>query len=283
MDIKKEPDDILDVHVKKETDDDVFYNDNAIDYAPYFTAKTEKMDVEEDSVFQQNMADLQDYGDLFNVKEMKHDLDLDVKQQENLEQYLIDNQPLDAEVYELAPMFEDELVLDVKRERASTSFTASSSGVSDMDVLSPDVKMEPDEGHHTGDELTQEDVDLIEVLWKQDVDMGFSLEDPIQPEGPQATKVLSDEIDNELKKAQENLLKKKDEKAEREKVEIEKVKVSLLDSEIKEDDPWAGLSYTVDTETGKWCTTHLKEGAGGVDCKIFVNFFINRNFILGII
>ncbi|XP_037297718.1 segmentation protein cap'n'collar isoform X2 [Manduca sexta] len=252
MDIKKEPDDILDVHVKKETDDDVFYNDNAIDYAPYFTAKTEKMDVEEDSVFQQNMADLQDYGDLFNVKESKHDLDLDVKQQENLEQYLIDNQPLDAEVYELAPMFEDELVLDVKRERASTSFTASSSGVSDMDVLSPDVKMEPDEGHLTGDELTQEDMDLIEVLWKQDVDMGFSLEDPIQPEGPQATKVLSDEIDNELKKAQENLLKKKDEKAEREKVEIEKVKVSLLDPEIKEDDPWAGLSYTVDTETGEY-------------------------------
>ncbi|PZC72123.1 hypothetical protein B5X24_HaOG211909 [Helicoverpa armigera] len=137
-------------------------------------------------------------------------------------------------------------------------------------------------------------MDLIEVLWKQDVDMGFSLEDPVQPEGPTATKVLGDEIEKELKLAEEKIVKKNEEKAEIEKVkaslldpeikeegptatkvlgdeiekelklaeekivkkneekaEIEKVKASLLDPEIKEDDPWAGLSYTVDTETGK--------------------------------
>ncbi|XP_050556996.1 segmentation protein cap'n'collar isoform X6 [Spodoptera frugiperda] len=91
------------------------------------------------------------------------------------------------------------------------------------------------------------DMDLIEVLWKQDVDMGFSLEDPMQPEGPTATKVLGDEIEKELKLAEEKIVKKNEEKAE-----IEKVKASLLDSEIKEDDPWAGLSYTVDTETGEY-------------------------------
>lgn len=91
------------------------------------------------------------------------------------------------------------------------------------------------------------DMDLIEVLWKQDVDMGFSLEDPMQPEGPHATKVeLDDQIDKELKLAEEKIQKKKEETEK-----IEKVKASLLEPE-KEDDPWAGLSYTVDTETGEY-------------------------------
>lgn len=259
MQIKKEQDSEEDlvVRVKKERDDDDLYSDNAIDdFVPYFSAKAGKMEVgEPNSVFHQNLADLQDYEELFDdVKELKNDLEyLDVKQQqENLEQYLLENTPLDTEVYELAPMFEEELVLGVKRERASTSFTsASSSGVSEMDTSSssadmPDVKLEPDEGHHSGDELTQEDMDLIEVLWKQDVDMGFTLEDPVQPEGPQATKVeLDDQIDKELKAAEEKIQK---ERVETE--EIEKVKASLL--EEKEDDPWAGLSYTVDTETGEY-------------------------------
>ncbi|KPJ09363.1 hypothetical protein RR48_01715 [Papilio machaon] len=159
--IKKEPDlepDLLDVKVKKENDSDL-YSDNAIDFVPYFTERSEKFEIDEpNSVYHQNLADLQDYNDMFDdMKELKNDLDLDIKQQQdNLEQYLLENTPLDAEVYELAPMFEEELVLDVKRERASTSFTsASSSGVSEMDV-SIDVKLEPDEGHHSGDELTQE-------------------------------------------------------------------------------------------------------------------------------
>ncbi|KPJ00448.1 hypothetical protein RR46_07038 [Papilio xuthus] len=166
MMIKKEPDlepDLL-VNVKKENDSDL-YSDNAIDFVPYFTDRTEKFEIDEpNSVYHQNLADLQDYNDMFDVKELRNNLDLDVKQQENLEQYLLENTPLDAEVYELAPMFEEELVLDVKRERASTSFTsASSSGVSEMDV-SIDVKLEPDEGHHSGDELTQEVRNLILLL-----------------------------------------------------------------------------------------------------------------------
>lgn len=167
MQIKKEPESEEDliVNVKQEREDDL-YSDNAIDdFVPYFSAKAGKLELgEPNSVFHQNLADLQDYEELFDdVKELKNDLEfLDVKQQqENLEQYLLENTPLDAEVYELAPMFEEELVVGVKRERASTSFTsASSSGVSEMDVSSdkdvPDVKLEPDEGHHSGDELTQE-------------------------------------------------------------------------------------------------------------------------------
>lgn len=167
MQIKKEPDpdEELIAKIKNEREADDLYSDNAIDdFVPYFNTKHEKLDYDEaNSVFHQNLADLQDYSELFDdVKELKNDLEyLDVKQQqENLEQYLLENTPLDAEVYELAPMFEEELVLDVKRERASTSFTsASSSGVSEMDTSSDkevDVKLEPDEGHHSGDELTQE-------------------------------------------------------------------------------------------------------------------------------
>lgn len=173
MQIKKEPDsdesELLSINIKKERENEDLYNDNAMDdYVSYFTVKSEKLDVgEPDSVLHQNMADLHDYEELFNdVKQMKDEFEyLDVKQQqENLEQYLLENTPLDAEAYELAPMLSEEFVLDVKRERASTSFTsASSSGVSDMDVSSvkemSDVKLEPlesDEGHHTGDELTQE-------------------------------------------------------------------------------------------------------------------------------
>ncbi|XP_073966091.1 uncharacterized protein [Choristoneura fumiferana] len=164
MQIKKEPEEeVLEVRVKKEQEDDL-YSDNAMDeFVPYFTAKAEKIQFgETNSVFDQNLADLQDYGDIFeDVKEIRNLDCLDMKQQQdNLEQYLMENTPLESEVFQL-PMFDDdELVLDVKRERASTSFTStSSSGVSEMDAASfgePDVKIEPDEGHHSGDELTQE-------------------------------------------------------------------------------------------------------------------------------
>lgn len=172
MQIKKEPDSKeseLMISIKKERENDDLYSDNAMDdYVSYFSVKNEKLHVgEPESVLHQNMADLQDYEELFDdVKQMKNEFEyLDMKQQQdNLEQYLLENTPLDSEAYEIAPMLSEEFVLDVKRERASTSFTsASSSGVSDMDVSSvkemSDVKVEPlesDEGQHTGDELTQE-------------------------------------------------------------------------------------------------------------------------------
>lgn len=172
MQIKREQDSReseLMINIKKERENDDLYSDNAMDdYVSYFTFKSEKLDMgEPNSVLHQNMADLHDYEELFDdVKHMKNEFEyLDVKQQqENLEQYLLENTPFDAESYETAPMLSEDFILEVKRERASTSFTsASSSGVSDMDVSSvqemSDVKVEPvesDEGHHTGDELTQE-------------------------------------------------------------------------------------------------------------------------------
>lgn len=163
MQIKKEePDDLLDITIKKERENEDLYSDNAMDFVSYFNVKPEIDLGEPESVLNQNMADLQDYEELFDdVKSLRTSMDcVDVKKHENLEQYLLENTPLDNEVYDLAPIFDDELVIDVKRARASTSFTsASSSGVSDMDVSikeMSDVKIEPDEGNHTGDELTQE-------------------------------------------------------------------------------------------------------------------------------
>ncbi|GBP23440.1 hypothetical protein EVAR_22300_1 [Eumeta japonica] len=113
------------------------------------------------------------------------------------------------------------------------------------------------------------DMDLIEVLWKQDVDMGFSLDESHPMDGPQATKVLGEEIENALKFAEEELQKEKEfERMEKEKQEIEEVKASLLkeDGEIKEDDPWAGLPYTVDTETAVYA-------AELVNVRFFVNIY----------
>lgn len=172
MHIKKEPEDnILDVKIKKETDNNDLYDDNAMDdFVPYFTARSENCNkIEHKSVFDENMADLQDYGEL--LEEVKHDFELDVKQENgNLEKYLLENTPLDEEDFDIAATLEDGLLLDVKRERTSVSFTsASSSGVSELDVGAEEIaesvnyksesvnyKSESDEGHHTGDELTQE-------------------------------------------------------------------------------------------------------------------------------
>lgn len=158
MQIKKEPEDpeIPDVNIKKERENDDLYSDNAMDdFVPYFTSKSEKIEIGENSVFHQNMADLQQYEEMYDgVKDLRNLEYLDVKQQqENLEQYLLENTPLDVEAYELEPIFEEEIVLDVKRERASTSFTSAS--YSDVFETEIDVKTESDEGHHTGDELTQ--------------------------------------------------------------------------------------------------------------------------------
>ncbi|KAE8743321.1 hypothetical protein FOCC_FOCC011102 [Frankliniella occidentalis] len=67
-------------------------------------------------------------------------------------------------------------------------------------------------------------MDLIEVLWKQDVDLGFSLE---FFNGPAAgAQALPEPLADE---AGEETGKKKDER-----------------------DPWAGLPYTVDSETGEY-------------------------------
>ncbi|XP_057335558.1 segmentation protein cap'n'collar isoform X2 [Microplitis mediator] len=85
-------------------------------------------------------------------------------------------------------------------------------------------------------ELTQEDMDLIEVLWKQDVDLGFTMADV-------------ERAKTESSSSQEKKVELDD---------IEKLKVDTVTKKEKEevaetdDNPWAGLSYTVDVETGEY-------------------------------
>ncbi|PNF38551.1 hypothetical protein B7P43_G04023, partial [Cryptotermes secundus] len=90
-------------------------------------------------------------------------------------------------------------------------------------------------------------MDLIEVLWKQDVDLGFSLDlfNPTKPEGEgKAVRVEDDDI--EKLKALEAL--KNENSADTAKSEEE-----------NPDDQWAGLSYTIDLETGEYVVK-----AGGI-------------------
>ncbi|KAK6638966.1 hypothetical protein RUM43_007236 [Polyplax serrata] len=96
------------------------------------------------------------------------------------------------------------------------------------------------------DHPPQKDVDLIEVLWKQDVDLGFSLNTFTIPKEEIQKKVF-DEEDIEKLKALEAL--KKD-KSEEEQEEIGKDENDGTDGL----DPWSGLSYRVDLETGAFST-----------------------------
>ncbi|XP_026468037.1 segmentation protein cap'n'collar-like isoform X4 [Ctenocephalides felis] len=94
-----------------------------------------------------------------------------------------------------------------------------------------------------------QDMDLIEVLWKQDVDLGFSLE---------ANSETKDEF---LLKADSNS-KTCPESAEKLKC-LQKLKEEATDlqDEPPIDDPWAGLSYTIDMETGEYVLKQLPEGS----------------------
>lgn len=109
-------------------------------------------------------------------------------------------------------------------------------------MTSPDSSnssQNPDEPTNTA-ELTQEDMDLIEVLWKQDVDLGFTLVEPTTT----ATKKLS------------TVEKGSDDEIEKLKA-LEAINGSNEEKDTKEydeaqDDPWAGLPYTIDLETGEY-------------------------------
>ncbi|XP_011878760.1 PREDICTED: segmentation protein cap'n'collar-like isoform X2 [Vollenhovia emeryi] len=85
-----------------------------------------------------------------------------------------------------------------------------------------------------------DDMDLIEVLWKQDVDLGFTLVEPTTtPTKKPSTseKESADEIEKLKALEAINATYRKDDDKE---------------SEPQEDDPWAGLPYTVDLETGEY-------------------------------
>ncbi|KAG5335963.1 CNC protein, partial [Acromyrmex heyeri] len=100
-------------------------------------------------------------------------------------------------------------------------------------------------------ELTQEDMDLIEVLWKQDVDLGFTLVEPATaPTKKPSTseKESADEI--EKLKALEA-------------INATYQKNDTKESEPQEDDPWAGLPYTVDLETGEYILSSGSQNGSG--------------------
>lgn len=86
------------------------------------------------------------------------------------------------------------------------------------------------------------DMDLIEVLWKQDVDLGFTLVEPTSTTKKVAsTSGKESEDDIEKLKALEAI------NATNRKEEVEDT-----EKPPQEEDPWAGLAYTVDLETGEY-------------------------------
>ncbi|KAF7287804.1 NFE2 like bZIP transcription factor cap-n-collar isoform X2 [Rhynchophorus ferrugineus] len=89
------------------------------------------------------------------------------------------------------------------------------------------------------------DMDLIEVLWKQDVDLGFSLEEARQEEQQlkeKSTDLLKNDADPSTSLCIEEKSKPKD----------EKIKEEKPDADAPEEDIWAGVDYTIDTETGEY-------------------------------
>ncbi|KAL1492850.1 hypothetical protein ABEB36_011030 [Hypothenemus hampei] len=93
-------------------------------------------------------------------------------------------------------------------------------------------------------------MDLIEVLWKQDEDLGFSLELARQEEQAKE-KQLSDASKDEADASTSLPIPEKDEAAPNE-PKNEKIKEENLDLDGSEEDIWAGINYTIDTETGEY-------------------------------
>lgn len=99
------------------------------------------------------------------------------------------------------------------------------------------------------------EMDLIEVLWKQDVDLGFTLTPP--------TAVVAGGTGSAVAGAKGGADSSDD---------LEKLKVLLEikndddkkkdDKKEPEEDPWAGLSYTIDTETGEYVLNATDDSEG---------------------
>ncbi|XP_053664921.1 segmentation protein cap'n'collar [Anopheles marshallii] len=132
----------------------------------------------------------------------------------------------------------------------------------DLDTAEVTVKKESDLANDTTvappaatQDLTQEEMDLIEVLWKQDVDLGFTLSNAALSSAPEGTSSSATEgasatnikcdTEDDLEKLKVLLEIKYDKNADYEKHPEASDESSLVD-------PWAGLSYTIDTETGEY-------------------------------
>lgn len=146
---------------------------------------------------------------------------------------------------------EDEGKVRVKQEPVEQeqheSATASSSFagvVVKKEELDPDEEQQERKVPVTA-ELTLEEMDLIEVLWKQDVDLGFTLTPPtaLVTGGAAGNAVAAKggaDSSDDLEKLKVLLEIKNDDDKKKD------------DKKEPEEDPWAGLSYTVDTETGEY-------------------------------
>ncbi|XP_076245895.1 NFE2 like bZIP transcription factor cap-n-collar isoform X2 [Calliopsis andreniformis] len=100
--------------------------------------------------------------------------------------------------------------------------------------------------------VPDDDMDLIEVLWKQDVDLGFTLVEPTATTKKASTSEKGTEDDIEKLKALEAINSNNEKKDTKE-------------FESQENDPWAGLPYTVDLETGEYILSSGKQGGSGND------------------
>ncbi|XP_015189626.1 PREDICTED: segmentation protein cap'n'collar isoform X2 [Polistes dominula] len=90
-----------------------------------------------------------------------------------------------------------------------------------------------------------EDMDLIEVLWKQDVDLGFTL---VEPTSTTSKKKVATACEKESEDEIEKLKALEAINATNQKEDAEGVEVKHQ----QDDDPWAGRNYTVDLETGEY-------------------------------
>ncbi|XP_011254802.1 segmentation protein cap'n'collar isoform X4 [Camponotus floridanus] len=94
-----------------------------------------------------------------------------------------------------------------------------------------------------------QDMDLIEVLWKQDVDLGFS---PVEPATTPTKKLSEKESADEIEKLKAL-----------EAINATNQKDDVKEPEPQEDDPWAGLPYTVDLETGEYILSSGSQNGSG--------------------
>ncbi|XP_011504987.1 PREDICTED: segmentation protein cap'n'collar isoform X2 [Ceratosolen solmsi marchali] len=127
------------------------------------------------------------------------------------------------------------------RAGPSVRITDASNNATNTTSAEPPMPSQAADENQGAAELTQEDMDLIEVLWKQDVDLGFTLVDPTPTAKIAATSSKKEsEDDIEKLKTLEAINAANDKKT------------PDIKEEPSKEDPWAGLPYTVDLETGEY-------------------------------
>jgi len=128
----------------------------------------------------------------------------------------------------------------ISTDVAPVNPSTSSSSLASVDPPTPS-STEALDPSATSD-ISVEDADLIEILWKQDLDLGITRDHFLFPVGDQSIEDLcgKDKLNGNKVGIAKSELEEKNKKKSDQKV----------DDNI-EDDPWAGLSYTVDDETGE--------------------------------